>query len=143
MARFTCFRSFANGPAGAFIALSLTRADEGSLLSRTHNMAVANLACNVCQAETENAIGQVLELNSDGTGTEASLAIIEARVNSALAISLLQRRAEGPRATAATWEASRADVLNVPGAELNGVLDLRLNGTLEKITTRVRVLTAG
>src|SRR6185295_15167796 len=68
-ARFTCFRSYANGPLGAFIALSLTRAVEGSLLSRTHNMAVANVACSVAQAETENAIGQVLELNTDGTGT--------------------------------------------------------------------------
>lgn len=143
MARFTCFRSYANGPAGAFIALSLTRAEEGSLLSRTHNMAVANVACNVCQAETENAIGQILELNADGTGTEASLTVIEERVNSALAIALLQRKVEGPRASDAKWKASRSDILNIPGAELTGVLDLRLQGTLEKITTRVRVLTAG
>lgn len=142
-ARFTCFRTYANGPAGAFIALSLTRATEGSLLSRTHNMAVANIACNVAQAETESAIGQVLELNSDGTGTEASLVLIEERVNSALAINLLQRKLEGPRASDAKWKASRSDVLNVPSATLTGTLDLRLNGTLEKLATRVRVLTAG
>jgi hypothetical protein len=143
LARFTCFRSYANGPQGAFIALSLTRASEGSLLSRTHNMAVANIACNVCQAETENAIGLVLELNTNGTGTEASLTLLEERVNSALAMALLQRKLEGPRASDAKWKASRSDVLNVPGAELNGVLDLRLNGTIEKISTRVRVQTAG
>lgn len=142
-ARFTCFRSFANGPAGAFIALSLTRAVEDSLLSRTHNMAVADVASSVCQAETENAIGQVLELNPNGTGTDASLKVLEGRVNSALAIALLQRRPEGPRASDAVWKASRTDILNIPGAELNGTLDLRLNGTLEKITTRVRVQTAG
>jgi len=142
-ARFTCFRTYANGPAGAFIALSLTRASESSLLSRTHNMAVANVACSVVQAETENAIGQVLELNSDGTGTEASLVVIEERVNSALAINLLQGKSEGKRASDAKWKASRTDVLNVPEAELTGTLDLRLNGTLEKITTRVRVQTAG
>ncbi len=142
-ARFTCFRSYANGPAGAFIALSLTRASENSLLSRTHNMAVANVACSVAQAETENAIGQVLELNIDGTGTEASLVVLEERVNSALAIALLQGKSEGKRASDAKWKASRTDVLNIPAAELTGTLDLRLNGTLEKITTRVRVQTAG
>jgi hypothetical protein len=142
-ARFTCFRTWANGPAGPFIALSLTRALEGSLLSRTHNVAVANLACTVAHSETENAIGEVLELNDDGTGTEASLIAIEERVNSALAINLLQRKLEGPRASAAKWSASRTDVLNIPGAELTGTLDLRLNGTLEKIRTRVRIQTAG
>jgi len=142
-ARFTCFRTYANGPAGAFIALSLTRASEASLLSRTHNMAVADIACSVAQAETENAIGQVLELNDDGTGTIASLQVLEERVNSALAMALLQRKAEGVRASGATWAASRTDILNVPAAELNGTLDLELNGTLEKITTRVRVQTAG
>jgi hypothetical protein len=143
LARFTCFRSYANGPQGAYIALSLTRAAENSLLSRTHNMAVANIACNVCQAETENAIGLVLELNTNGTGTEASLTLLEERVNSALAMALLQRKLEGPRASDAKWKASRTDILNVPGAELTGTLDLRLNGTIEKISTRVRVQTAG
>jgi len=143
LARFTCFRSFSNGPAGAFIALSLTRAQEGSLLSRTHNMAVANVASSVTQAETENAIGQVLELNDNGTATKASLRVLEDRVNSALAIALLQRKSEGPRASAAAWKASTSDVLNVPEAELTGVLDLRLGATLEKIRTRVRIQTAG
>lgn len=142
-ARFTCFRSYANGPLGAFIALSLTRATEASLLSRTHNMAVANVACSVTQAETENAIGQVLELNDDGTGTEASLIVLEERVNSALAIALLQRKIEGKRASDAKWKASRSDILNIPAAELTGTLDLRLSGTLERIATRVRVQTAG
>lgn len=141
--RFTCFRTYGNGPIGSFVALSLTRATEGSLLSRTHNMSVANHACSVVQAETENAIGQVLQLNSDGTGTDASLSLIEARVNSALQIALLQQGSEGPRASSAVWSASRSDVLNIPAAELTGVLDLRLNGTLEKISTRVRIQTAG
>lgn len=141
--RFTCARTYSNGPNGAFIALSMTRAPEGSLLSRTHNMAVANLACTVCQAETENAIGQVLILNEDGTGTDASLSIIEGRVNSALQIALLQARSEGPRATKAVWSASRNDILNVPAAELTGSLDLILNGTLERITTTVRIQTGG
>lgn len=141
--RFTCFRSYSNGPNGTFLALSLTRASEGSLLSRTHNMQVANLACTVCLAETENAIGQVLQLNSDGTGTEASLALIEERVNTALQTALLSQGKEGPRASSAVWRASRTDVLNTVGAELNGVLDLLLNGTLEKISTVVKIQTAG
>jgi hypothetical protein len=141
--RFSCMRTYSNGPNGAFSALDLTRGTEGSLLSRTHNMAVANLACTVAQAETENAIGQVLLLKDDGTAQETSLQIIEGRVNSALEIALLQNRAEGPRASKAVWSASRTDILNVPGAELNGSLDLLLNGTIEKIATVVRVQTAG
>lgn len=142
-ARFTCMRTWANGPNGAFIALSMTRAPETSLLSRTHNMAVANVFCAVVQGETENAIGQVLELKPDGTGSEASLSELEERVNSALAIELLQRKSEGPRASGARWTASRTDILNIPGAELTGVGDLLLNGTIEKITTRVRVQQGG
>lgn len=141
--RFTCFRTWANGPNGTFGALSLTRGGEASLTSRTHNMAVINLACTVAQAETENAIGQVLVLKDDGKAQETALNIIEGRVNSALEKNLLKNGPEGPRASMAKWSASRNDVLNTPGAELNGTLDLMLNGTLEKITTRVRVLTAG
>lgn len=142
-AKFTCFRSYANGPGGAFICLSLTRADEDSLLSRTHNMHVVNVAQTVCQKATENAIGQVLTLNSDGTGTEEALSVLEGRVNSALKIALLQPGLEGPRASGAEWSASRSDVLNVPGAILTGTLALLLNGTLEHIETAVKIQTAG
>lgn len=144
--RFTCFRSFANGPLGTFVALSLTRDTEGALLSRTHNLAVADVACTVVQTETENMIGDVLELNADGTGTEASLSQLEQGVNSALQINLLQDSfpasgapAEGPRASNAVWTASRTDVLSSPGATLNGTLALELNGTLENISTSVVV----
>jgi hypothetical protein len=142
-ARFSCARTWGNGPNGAFGAMSLTRATEGSLLSYTHNMHVANLACTVVQAETENAIGQVLVLKSDGTGSEESLLLIEGRVNSALQIALLQDNGFGPRASSAVWSASRSDILNTVAAELNGTLELRLNGTLERITTIVRVQTNG
>jgi hypothetical protein len=142
-ARFTCARTWANGPVGAFIALSLTRATEASLLSRTHNMAVANVAQTVAQTEAENAIGQVLQLNSDGTATTESLNKIKERVNSALQKNLLQDTGEGPRASSATWTPAADDVLNVPGALLNAVLELNLNGTLEKIATTVRIQSGG
>lgn len=141
--RFSCLRTWANGPAGVFASLSLTRDTEGSLLSRTHNMHVANVACGTVQRETENAIGDVLELNDDGTATEASLVALETRVNSALKIDLLQNKGEGPRASSAKWTASRTDVLNVASPTLTGVLDLRLGAALEQISTRVRVQTAG
>ena len=142
--RFTCLRSWANGPDGAFVALDLTRGSEGALLSRQHNADVAYLACTIAQAETENAIGQVLELNKDGTGTAASLSLIESRVNTSLANNLLaNKEGEGKRASFASWQASKTDVLNIPGATLNGVLTLGLNGTIERINTVVRVPTGG
>lgn len=138
-ARFTCPTTLANGPIGSFIALSVTRDTEGSILSRTHNLAVANLACTVVQAETTNAIGQVLQIKADGTAEPASLEILEGRVNTALNTALLQARAEGKRASSAVWAASRTDSFSAPGAQLTGVLSLRLDGTVEKIVTTVRI----
>jgi hypothetical protein len=144
-ARFTCARTWANGPSGAYIAKSITRQTEGSLLSLTTNMAVANLACTITQAETENAIGVSLVLDpSTGKATEESLAKIEERVNSALELNLLQNReGEGQRASKATWKASRNDVLNVAEATINGTLTLLFNGIVERINTRVRIQTNG
>lgn len=137
--RFTCSRSYGNGPNGAYIALSMTRATEGSLLSRSHNMQVANLACTVVHAATENVIGQVLQLDDDGRATAASLSVIEESINTDLEVALLQQGTEGPRASKAVWRASTTDVLNVVGATLTGVLDLHLNGTVEQIATTVKV----
>lgn len=137
--RFTCLRSYANGPLGAFVALSLTRDTEGALLSRTHNMAVADVAQTVVQKTTEDEIGRTLQLNDDGTGTEASLSKIEKRVNKQLQVNLLQNFKEGPRASKAVWSASRTDVLSAPDATLNGTLDLVINGTLEQIDTSIVV----
>lgn len=144
-AGFTCFRTWGNGPAGPHIALSLTRMPDSSLLSRTHNMAVVDVAQTICHAATESAIGQVLQLKSDGTATAASLSRIESRVNSSLARELLVEKVSGagPRASSAVWAAATTDVLNVPGATLNGVLSLGLNGTIEQITTQVVVDAGG
>lgn len=139
-ARFTCLRTWANGPAGTYVANALTRATEDSILSRTHNVAVTNVACSVCQAETENAIGEVLVLRTDGTATEESLGKIEQRVNSALYSALLTKRSDGnPRASSVSWAAARDDVLNTPGAVMNGTLTLVLNGAPEHIATRAAV----
>lgn len=141
-ARFTCFRTWSNGPAGTFIAMSLTRATENSILSYTHNMAVANVACSIAQTEAENAIGQVLQLNSDGTAKPESRKKIEERVNSALEKALLADLfLEGPRASKAVWVAKTDDILNVVNATLNGVLSLLINGTLVNINTTVKIIT--
>jgi hypothetical protein len=142
-ARFTTSRTWSNGPAGAFIALSLTRAEDASILSRTHNVAVVNLAENICQTATENFIGRSLVLNDDGTATDASLSQLQGEVNAALEAALLADRGEGPRASKAVWVPSKDDVLNVPEAEITGAVELNLNGTIHKTTTRVRVISGG
>ncbi len=138
-AGFTCFRTYANGPVGAFMGLSLTRALEDSILSRTHNMAVANEACAIVHAETEGAIGQSLVLKDDGTAEEASLSQIESKINTVLKERLLKSGPEGQIASGATWRASRNDVLSNVPATLTGVLDLRENAALEQIETTVKV----
>jgi hypothetical protein len=143
VARFTTMRSWANGPNGAFVALSLTRESDGSLLSLTHNMAVVNLACTTVQLNTEKVIGRSLLLNDNGTATTDSLTTIESEVNAALELALLQNRGEGPRASKAVWTASKNDILNVPEALLTGVLDLNLNGTVHSVRTAVRVRSGG
>lgn len=143
-ARFTCARTWSLGPEGAFTAMSLTRASDASLLSRTHNMAVANVAQATCQLEAENAIGQSLVLNADGTATGTSLGIIKARVDSSLKRNLLQNREnEGPRASSAEWNPATNDVLNVPGAAVNATLELNLRGTIEKINTTIKIASGG
>jgi hypothetical protein len=144
-ARFTSFRTWANGPNGAFITLSLTRGNEGSLLSLTHNVAVLNLACTIVQLNTENAaIGESLVLNDDGTATKDSLAGIASQVNRELTNGLLKNTlGEGQRASKAVWTPSSDDVLNVPESILTGVLDLNLNGTVHSVRTTVRLRSGG
>lgn len=142
-ARFTSLRTWSNGPAGAFVTQSLTRAVDASLLSRTHNVAVVNLACTTCQLATENFVGRSLVLNDDGTATGDSLSTLESEVNAALELALLQDRGEGKRCSRAVWTASKDDILNIPEAELTGVLELNLNGTIHSVTTNVRVISGG
>lgn len=143
-ARFTSFRTWANGPAGAFIAQSLTRASDSSLLSHTHHTAVVNLAENLVQLNTEDAaIGVNLILEDDGTATSASLSLIEDRVNKALQLSLLAPGREGPRASKAKWVSDPTVVFNIPEPVMLGTLTLELNGTVHSVATTIRVVSGG
>lgn len=139
-ARFTALRSWANGPRGAFVANSLTRALDASLMVQTNNAAVVNRARTLCQTATEDAVvGQSLLLNADGTATAESRAQIEAAVNAALAADLLaDKRGEGARVSAVTWTASSTDVLNTsPEPTLTGQLTILIRGTVHTVTTAV------
>lgn len=140
-ARFTCFRTWANGPAGAFIAQSLTRADENTVLSMTHNEHVANLACTVVQITTENFVGKTPQVDSAGHMLSAPRGQLEARVNTALAAALLKEHVPGagPRASSAVWRMSTDDILNVPDATVTGVCTLNVNGTIVNVDTLVKV----
>ncbi len=141
--RFTVARTW-NKPKGAYIAMSLTRAVDSSVLSLTNNAHVVNLAENVCQEATENSVGRSLVLNKDGTATADSLSTISAEVNAALEMALLQdAKQEGPRASLALWTPAKGDVLNVVDAVLHGTLKLNLNGTLHSIDTKVQVMSGG
>lgn len=142
-AGFTSLRTWANGPRGGFITLSLTRAGDGQITSKTHNAAVVNAACNTVQQATEDVIGRSLQLNLDGTATKDSLAVIAGEVNAALALALLTSRGEGPRASSAVWTPSPDDVYNVDEPLMTGTLDLNLNGTIHSVRTSVRVRTNG
>lgn len=144
-ARFTVFRSWANGPTGAFLAQSLTRASDGSLLSKTHNLAVVNLIQTIVQLNTENAaIGASLILNDDGTATTDSLSTIQKQVNDALELGVLVNAlGEGPRASKAVWTPDPAVVFNVPEPVMLGTCDTNLNGTVHDVLTSVRIRSGG
>lgn len=144
-AGFTCLRTYGNGPRGAFVAQSLTRADSNSILSMSHNAMVANLAQSVVQQATENFIGQTLVLQpADSQGrrfaTAASIAVFESKVNSELGRYVLSNiGGEGPRASVAKWTAAADDDYGVASPVMHGVLDLQLNGTVVQIATTVKV----
>lgn len=144
-ARFTSLRTWANGPQGAFVALDLTRATEGSILSAQAKVAVVNLTCTTVQLNTENAaIGVDLVLNDDGTATTASLNTVQTQVNSALDLALLQdAQGEGPRASKAVWTPSADDLYNVAEPTMNSVTELLLNGTVHRVINRVSIQSAG
>lgn len=138
---FTTATTLDNGPNGAFISTSLTRDSESSLLSYTHNMYVANLACTVIQAATTRFIGKTVPLESDGTMRASARRKLESLVNSDLNNALMKEfvAGEGPRASKAVWTMSPDDVLNVVDATITGSADLRVNGTIVNVNTSVRV----
>lgn len=144
-ARFTCARTWSNGPAGAFIAQGLTRATDGSILGMSHNLDVANVGQTVCQRETENFAGLTLNLNRpDGSGKRTAkatvLADLAAKVNTELRRNLLEDiEGTGGRASFAQWTPSTNDDLGVVNATLTGSLELELNGTIVHIATTGRV----
>lgn len=140
-ARFTCLRTWSNGPEGTFIARSLTREVEGSVLGETHNMHVANLTCTIVQKVTENFIGRTPTLNNDGTLRPNEKIKLEEEVNAALAEALLREHVPGagPRASKAVWTASPDAKFNVPEATLPGVAELHVNGTIVHVNTLVKV----
>ncbi len=144
-ARFTCVRTWGNGPLGAHMAQSLTRAGDESILSMTHNAHVANLAQTVNQRTTESFAGQTLVLEpADDAGkrvaTSTSLKLFENKVNGELARELLSNKGgDGQRASKAIWTAATDDDLGVTDAILHGDLELELNGTIVHIATALRV----
>jgi hypothetical protein len=144
-ARFTCFRTWANGSEGAYIALDLQRAAEGSVLGHRAKVAVTNLVCTIVQLNTENAaIGVDLVLNDDGTATKDSLSTIESRVNAQLENEVLtDKKGEGQRASQALYSVDPTTLFNVPEPILVGTTELNLNGTIHSVATSVRVRSAG
>ena len=144
-ARFTCARTWSNGPDGAFIAMSVTRAEDGNILGMTHNAAVANLAQTVIQRVTEGWAGRTLVLNppdSEGkrTAKKSSLAVLKSQANEELRRNLLSDvGGEGQRASGASWTPATDDDLGVANATLHGTVTLDLNGTIVHVATVVSV----
>lgn len=143
-ARFTCFRTYANGPAGAFLACDFTRSADAPIVF-THNAHVVNRAMTVCQASTEYAIGQSLITEQKTVSgvprkvaTAASRSDIEQIVNTALRNDLLSdKRKEGPRVSDVRWVMSETDDMGALEPTVTGTLYVDLRGTIYTINTTV------
>jgi len=138
-ARFTSYRTW-NNRNGVFLANSLTRALDASLLVQTHNTMVVNRARNVCNSATQFKVGAVLAKSADGTLTSAARKEVESFVNTSLAKDLLaNKRDEGPRCSNVQWAMASDDDFSVPEPVTTGVLTVDLNGTIHSILTTTRV----
>lgn len=139
-ARFSCLRTYSND-GGTYVAQSVTREDENSVLSQTHQMHVSNVVCTVAQREAERFIGKVLVLKSDGSGnaTQDSLDRLKARVDSALARAVLADTGEGQRASNVYFTPASDDDLSGSNATLHYTVSLYLLGTLVHVDGSVRV----
>jgi hypothetical protein len=139
--KFTCARTWANGPTGAFICQSLTRATDGDVLGMTHNLAVASLVQTIVQRRTEGFVGATLQLDPvTGFATRDALAKLAAKVNGDLKRnSKSSVPGDIARWSSATWTPATDDVLNVPGATLTGTCVLNVNGTIFSVVTTVEV----
>jgi hypothetical protein len=138
-ARFTTFRSWANGSRGTYLAVDCTRATEGQLRVHVANTNVVNLVQAICQVEGENVVGATLELNDDLTATETSLrAFAEDPINARLERELLTNlRGEGKRASAVRWTASREDKYNQAENTMHGTASVTLGGIVFNVDTSV------
>jgi len=138
-ARFTSFRSWANGPSGTFISLDLTRDVDGGRLSYAHNQDVVNLVQTLVHSATEYLIGNTPQLNPDGTAMKDELADIKERVNAPLRREMYKNLGEGNRCSFVEWAPNTTDDLSVPGAVLTGISELSLNGIIHSTNTVIKV----
>ena len=99
--RFTCMRSYSNGPLGAYIALSLTRDSGGRRCSRVRTIRPLPTSCRrSCRPRPRTQSAKCSCSISDGTGTEV-LSLEPARAEGSTArfrLRCLQQFQEGPRA---------------------------------------------
>lgn len=136
---FTCYRTYSND-AGAYIAQSLTRAGDGSVLQLSNNQAVVDLVDNTAQRSALTAVGQSIVRKPDGTITSAAAKVIEKKVNGDLAQAIAdQGLGDGPRASRCVFTLSRDDDLSVVPATMTYVVALDLNGTVHTINGEIQV----
>ena len=137
-ARFSCFRTWGNGPAGTFIAMSLTRAVDDSVLQLECNMRVANLLLTVNQSATEMTVGQDLILKADGTATSQSLSKMQESIQKEL-VNAIAPHGEGQRASLVQITLATDDILNVASATLHATMNVTMNGKVHTFATAVVV----
>lgn len=136
--RIASLRTFNSLP-GIYCSLPLTLDNDNQPLSRLPIVLVAQLATNVCQAQTTLLLNGRVLLNTDGTPQEAEARRINAAVLGALEDELLTKKREGQRASAVTFAIDKTVDLRVVGAEVPWEATVTALGYLEQIAGTVRV----
>ena len=136
---FLTLRTFVDEIGGVYVTEPHTCAEAGSSFRVLPWRAVANLYCDVVQKATESFIGDHPAGDDEDKLTDDEREQYKEFVNQELAAELLSPKTEGSRATAATWEPSDEDVLNTPGATINGEGVLRTRKIVGSVHTKVAV----
>lgn len=123
---------------GVYVAFSLTRDVDESVLGLTHNVVASNVAATIAQRATFKFKGGTPQVNDDGTPTKKACSIYESAVNSWLKAGLKIGQ-QDEIVQSAKWVADNTSILKGSGSKLKGILSVKVHGTVIQIETNMVV----
>lgn len=128
---------------GIYDALPITLDEDDAPLSRLPVGFVCDIAARTALTETNLLLGADVVTKPDGTIKESDALKIEKAITNRLRAKLLVPGPEGVRASDVTFTMSRDVNILEPGTEIPCEVDVLPKGTIEKVTTVIRVSRGG